>query len=101
MYCEAQNHIHGLFPKVHSIVRQVIEKINQHKAPGYDLITGEILKQLPKKAVVLLKTIYISMFRLSYFPTIWKFAEITMIPKPGKPANELTSYRPISLIPIP
>jgi hypothetical protein len=24
-----------------------------------------------------------------------------MIPKPGKPANEVTSYRPISLLPIP
>jgi hypothetical protein len=34
------------------------------------------------------------MLRLSYFPTIWKFAQITMIPKPGKPANEVTSYRP-------
>jgi hypothetical protein len=55
-------------------VRQVIEKVNQHKAPGYDLITGEILKQLPKKAIVLLTTIYNSMLRLSYFPTVWKFA---------------------------
>jgi hypothetical protein len=65
-------------------VRQVIEKVNQHKALGYDLITGEILKQMPKKAIVLLTTIYNSMLRLSYFPTIWKFAQITMIPKPGK-----------------
>jgi hypothetical protein len=56
---------------------------------------------LPKKAIVLLTTIYNSTLRLSYFPTIWKFAEITMIPKPGKPASEVTSYRPISLLPIP
>jgi hypothetical protein len=41
------------------------------------------------------------MLRLSYFLTIWKFAQITMIPKPGKPANEVTSYSPISLLPIP
>jgi hypothetical protein len=68
-------------------VRQVIENVNQHKAPGYDLITVEILKQLPKKATVLLTTIYNSMLRLSYFPTIWKFAQNTMIPKPGTPAN--------------
>jgi hypothetical protein len=61
-------------------VRQVIEKVNQHKAPGYDLITGEILKQLTKKIKVLLKTIYNNMLRLSYFPTIWKFAQITIIP---------------------
>jgi hypothetical protein len=82
-------------------VRQVIEIVNQHKAPVYDLITGEILKQLPKKAIVLLTTIYNSMLRLSYFPTTCKFAQITMIPKPGKSANEVTSYRPISLLPIP
>jgi hypothetical protein len=24
-----------------------------------------------------------------------------MLPKPGKPANEVSSYRPISLLPIP
>jgi hypothetical protein len=82
-------------------VRQVIEKVNQHKAPGYGLITGEILRQLPKKAMVLLTTIYNSMLRLSYFLTISKFAQTTMIPKPGNPANEVTSYRPISLLSIP
>ena len=31
---------------------------------------------------------------------MWKFAQIVMIPKPGKPNNEVTSYRPISLPPI-
>jgi hypothetical protein len=82
-------------------VRQVITKVNQHKASGYDLNTGKILRQLPKKATVLLTTIYNSMLRLSSFPAIWKFAQITMIPKPGKPANEVISYRPISLLPIP
>jgi hypothetical protein len=40
------------------------------------------------------------MFRLSYFPVTWKFAHIVMLPKPGKPANEASSYRPISLLPI-
>jgi hypothetical protein len=82
-------------------IRQVIKKVNQHKAPGYDLITGEILKQLPKKAIVLLTTIYNSMLKFSYFSAIWKFAQITMIPKRGKPANEVTSYLPISLYLFP
>jgi hypothetical protein len=29
---------------------------------------------------------------------MWKFAQILMIPKLGKPANEVNSYRPISLL---
>jgi hypothetical protein len=40
------------------------------------------------------------MLRMSYYPIMWKFAQITMIPKPGKPANEVNSYRPISLLPV-
>jgi hypothetical protein len=31
---------------------------------------------------------------------MWKFAHIIMIHKPGKPANEVNSYRPISLLPV-
>jgi hypothetical protein len=35
-----------------------------------------------------------------YFPTQWKVAQIVLILKPRIPLNELTSYRPISLLPI-
>jgi hypothetical protein len=38
-------------------VEQEITNINPHKARGYDLITGKILRQLPRKALVLLTTI--------------------------------------------
>jgi len=39
------------------------------------------------------------MLRLSYFPLTCKFSEIIMIPKPYKPPEKVTSYRPISLLP--
>jgi hypothetical protein len=81
-------------------VRQIIKKINEHKAPISVLITGKILRQMPKKAIVLLTIIHNSMLRLSYFPVTWKFAQILMLPKPGKPATEASSYRPISLLPV-
>jgi hypothetical protein len=35
-----------------------------------------------------------------YFPAQWKVAEIILILKPGKPPNELISYRPINLLSI-
>jgi hypothetical protein len=81
-------------------IKQQIKKVNHLKAPGYEIITGKILRQLPNKSIVLLTIIFNSMLRLSYFPTTWKCAQIVMIPKPGKPINEVTSYRPISLLPI-
>jgi hypothetical protein len=33
-------------------------------------------------------------------PDAWKMAEVIMIPKQGKPPNEVASYRPISLLQI-
>jgi hypothetical protein len=35
-----------------------------------------------------------------YFQTQWRVTQIILILKPGKPPNELTSYRPVSLLPI-
>jgi hypothetical protein len=33
-------------------------------------------------------------------PSYWKAAEVIMIPKPGKSVAEVTSYRPIPLLPV-
>jgi hypothetical protein len=81
-------------------VKAEITRLNTCKAPGYDLITGQILKQLPCKTTALLTLLFNCILTLSFFLVIWKYAEILMIPKPGKPPHEPTSYRPISLLPI-
>jgi hypothetical protein len=60
-----------------------------------------MLQELPPTAVVLHTTLYNSMLRLSYYPLLWKFAQIIMVPKTGKPAHDVASYRPINLLPIP
>lgn len=36
---------------------------------------------------------------LSYFPTKWKEAVTIPVRKPGKPASDVSSYRPISVLP--
>ena len=38
--------------------------------------------------------------RTGYFPGHWKVSQISTILKPGKPADEATSYRPISLLSV-
>jgi len=82
-------------------VSAMIASLNVRKTPGYDLISGKALQELPHKAVFLLTTLYNSMLRLSYHPLLWKFTQIIMVPKPGKPAHDVTYNRPISLLPIP
>jgi len=81
-------------------VSAAIARLKVRKAPGYDLISGNVLQELPPTAVVLLTTLYNSMLLLTYYPLLWKFAQIIMLPKAGKPTHEVTSYRPISLLPI-
>lgn len=82
-----------------SEVKFLISKLKEKKSPGYDLITNKILKNLPKKTIILITYIFNSMLRISYIPLIWKLSTIIVIPKPNKPKNVVTSYRPISLLP--
>lgn len=70
------------------------------KAPGYDLITGRVLKELPQVAVAFLTDLFNAILRLHSFPGQWKVAVILPILKPGKPPTAVTSYRPISLLPV-
>lgn len=70
------------------------------KSPGLDLITAEVARQLPKKAITHLTHIFNSILRLSYFPLQWKTSIKILILKPGKPPESPSSYRPISLLPL-
>jgi hypothetical protein len=84
-----------------SEVQHIIQhKTNPTKAPGYNLITGAVIKELSQKGIRALTQIYNAILRLEYFPRYWKFGQIIMIVKPGKYPTEVTSYRPINLLPL-
>ncbi|KAL1110565.1 hypothetical protein AAG570_008093 [Ranatra chinensis] len=83
-----------------SEVTYAIQHLPRKKSPGYDLITGEILRHLPRRAILFLTYLYNAILRTTYFPLLWKFAHIKMIPKPNKLHTEPSAYRPISLLPI-
>jgi hypothetical protein len=81
-------------------VRSMIDRLRSTKAPGYDLITGRILKELPDIGIKAITLIFNSILRIGYFQGQWKVSQIIPLLKPGKPAEEVTSYRPISLLQI-
>jgi hypothetical protein len=81
-------------------IREVISNMNSKKSSGYDLITGKILKELSIIGIKYLTQLFSDALLKGFFPVQWKVAQVILILKPGKPPNELTSYRPISLLPI-
>ena len=83
-----------------SEIQSTIIKLNNKTSPGYDLITGKILQELPPICIKHLTHLINASLRVGFFPDQWKVAQIILIPKPGKPPHLPTSYRPISLLPI-
>uniref|UniRef100_A0A2A4IUM2 Reverse transcriptase domain-containing protein n=1 Tax=Heliothis virescens TaxID=7102 RepID=A0A2A4IUM2_HELVI len=77
-----------------------IKNLKDKKAPGYDEIDATLLKQLPKKGIMLVVILFNACLRLQYYPSQWKIAQVVMVPKAGKPPHEADSYRPISLLPV-
>lgn len=82
-------------------VRENISLLGNKKSPGFDLIDKKVLQELPKKAIVYLTALFNGILRTGCYPALWKVSQIVMVPKPGKPVHDLTSYRPISLLPVP
>lgn len=86
--------------KMHEVIKIIKHDISPKKAPGYDLINGSILQNLPKKGWKFLTQLFNAVLRTSFFPLQWKVAQMILILKPGKNPEDVKSYRPISLLPI-
>lgn len=84
-----------------SEIVKAINNLNLKKAPGYDLITGRILKELPDEGVIYLLQIFNAMLRLNFVSPQWKTAQVIIILKPDQTHEDTRSYRSISLLPIP
>jgi hypothetical protein len=59
---------------------------------------AKILTELPLIGIKYLTQLLNAVLPKGYFPAQWKVVQIILILKPGKPPNELTSYRTISLL---
>jgi len=54
-------------------VKYAIQKYSLKKSPGYDLITAEVARCLPKRVIVLLTVLFNAALRLTYFPYFGNF----------------------------
>ncbi len=80
-------------------IRALIRQLRTNKAPGLDSVTALMLKELPWVGGIFLLNLFNAVLRQRLIPTAWKLAKIILIPKPGKAPEEISSYRPISLLP--
>lgn len=80
--------------------RELIQHINSLKAdssPGFDMITGELIKNMHQYLLAPLEHIYNLIFKTGIVPNHFKKSIIIPIYKSGK-KNQISNYRPISLI---
>ena len=80
-------------------VIELIRRLNPREASGHDQIRYKAIKELAIKGIGLITSIFNAILRIEYCPKPWKISLITLIPKPGKPIHETSSYRRISLLP--
>ena len=76
------------------VKNEINNNINPKKAPGFDLITGEVLQQLPRKTMVKITNLINAAFRLKYVPRLWKVAEVIMNPSQGNHCMRLHCIGP-------
>ena len=78
-------------------LRNALKKLKSRKSPGQDKIHNEMLTKLGDEGQdTILELINLSWYT-GQLPKIWRSATLTPILKKGKNAEEVNSYRPISL----
>ena len=75
----------------------VLQKV-KNTSPGLDEIPYSFIKALQPENILELLSIFNQCFNTGEFPEPWKKGNIITILKPNKPKEEVSSYRPITLL---
>ena len=78
-------------------LKAAVRKMRSDGAPGVDGVLNATLKHLGARGRECLLQLMNKSWLLSEVPRSWRKAKIVPVPKTGKPAELLGSYRPISL----
>ncbi|KAL1454469.1 hypothetical protein WDU94_010715 [Cyamophila willieti] len=76
----------------------VADRMKCKKAPGPNGILPEIVKCAVKAVPNYILEVMNSILLRGDFPSRWKKARVVLLPKPGKPAFQPSSYRPLCLL---
>ena len=82
---------------VEEILRKVGKMKNTDSKDAFGLSQTD-MKKLIKSVVAPLTSVVNLSLRSGEYPDRWKIARVVPCPKPGKPTNELSSYRPLSML---
>lgn len=91
-------------PLTYREVEEVIRTLPRKKAPGPDLVTGEILQAMWE--VQAFKDTFFALLevcvRFGYHPKTWRIGTVVVLRKPNKKSyDDPKSYRPITLLKVP
>jgi len=81
-------------------VSNAINDLKMGKTPGKDKIHPEFLHNLGPKACLWLANVLFEIFVTGNIPRTWKTANIIALLKPGNPAVNPNSYRPVALLSV-
>lgn len=73
-------------------------KMRNNKAPGPDGVVSEIVKCLALACPDYVLKVFNKILTERNFPEFWKISKLVLIPKPGKPVLQPSSYRPLCLL---
>jgi len=75
-----------------------LQSCNKKSAPGNDGISNNLIYHSPSNIKSVILTLFQFSLKIGHIPNSWKLAKIIMAHKRGKPKQDFTSYRPISLL---
>lgn len=86
-------------PTTEEEVVLAIQKLPNRKAPGFDGLNNNALKNLPVAYAAIITTLINKIFEFHHFPAVWRHAIVIPIKKPNSDPALPKSFRPISLLP--
>ena len=83
-----------------SAVFALLSRLCRSKATGLDNISAKLLRECPDLISISLTHLFNQSIKTGILPDEWKSARVTPLYKNAGKRNDMTNYRPISIVPV-